>query len=498
MFDFDQSLKTVHAIIGKSADIISREFVFHHDKNLRAAVLFTEGLVDPARITNELIKPLTLLGANLKSTFPLFQTEALQRHLLQSSKVETFQTFEKGIVALLSGSAILLVEGYEEGFIVSTMGWAKRSVDEPQSEPVVRGPRDGFTEDLQTNVALVRRRIRDPRLQVEALKVGKLSKTDVNVVYIDGLIKEGLVDEVKTRLKGINTDAILESGYIEEFIDDAPLSPFPTIQSTERPDKVAASLLEGRAAIMVDNTPFVLIVPTYFWQFLQASDDYYNRYWVGSFFRFIRYVAFFISLVLPSLYVMLTSFHHEMIPTQLALSIAAGREVVPLPVLIEALVMEIAFELMREAGLRLPRQVGQAVSIVGSLVIGEAAVTAGIVSPFMVIIIAITGIASFAIPNYAGSFAIRTLRFPLLIASGTLGLLGFSAMFAVLAIHVIHLRSFGEPYLAPATPFQPTDYKDLIFRMPWWSMKKRPSLASDDKVRLGDNQKPQPPKPEKS
>jgi spore germination protein KA len=298
---------------------------------------------------------------------------------------------------------------------------------------------------------------------------------------------------VMQRLTRIRIDAILESGYIEELIEDSPMSPFATVESTERPDKVASALLEGRVAIFVDNTPFVLIVPTFFWQFLQASDDYYSRYWVGSFFRIVRYIAFIVSFTFPSIYVMLVSFHHEMIPTGLALTIASGKDVVPFPVLFEALLMEIAFELMREAGLRMPKPIGQAVSIVGSLIIGQAAVQAGLVSPFMVIVVAVTGISSFAIPNYAASFSIRLIRFPLLLASGWFGLLGFATVFILVVLHALSIRSFGEPYLAPASPFRPTDQKDILLRMPWWSMDRQLSIA-EQRFRVSPETSPDAPK----
>lgn len=246
-------------------------------------------------------------------------------------------------------------------------------------------------------------------------------------------------------------------------------------------------------AIFVDNTPFVLIVPVYFWQFLQAPDDYYSHYSIGSFFRLIRFSALLISLTLPSFYVMLVSFHQEMIPTTLALSIASGREIVPFPVLVEVLIMEFVFELMRESGLRMPKAIGQAVSIVGALVIGQAAVQAGLVSPLMVIVVALTGISSFVIPNYGTSMGIRLLRFPILIASGLLGLLGFAAAFTILLIHALSIRSFGEPYFAPIIPFHPSELKDFAIRMPWWTMKKRPRFAQEAN-RIGEDQMPGPPK----
>lgn len=400
---------------------------------------------------------------------------------------------ENAIDAIVTGDSVFFIDGLDEAFILPSKNWEARSVDEPSTEQVVRGPRDGFTETIRVNTALVRRRIRSPLFRIEGMVVGTKTKTEINLAYLKGTVKEGLVEEIKKRLEKIKIDGILESGYIEELIDDAPLSPFPTIQNTERPDKVASAILEGRVAIFIDNTPFVLIAPTYFWQLLQASDDYYSKYYTGTFFRLIRYIAFVISLTLPSIYVMLASFHQEMIPTPLALTIASGREIVPYPVLLEAIIMEVAFELMREAGIRMPKPIGQAVSIVGSLIIGQAAVQAGLVSPFMVIVVALTGIASFSIPNFAASFSIRLVRFPLLIASGTLGLLGFAAAFTMLAIHTLSLRSFGEPYSAPATPFQPSDQKDILIRYPWWNMERQPKLAEGSEDREAKQQMPKPP-----
>jgi spore germination protein KA len=480
----------------KSVDFVKREVILHGKEDSNAVFFCTDGLVS-VPILEKTIETFIYKADELahRNAFDDMPIELLvQKHLLTNVSFTLNDDLEKGIHALLSGDTYLLIDGSTKAFVIPTRGWDARSIDEPQTEQVVRGPRDGFTENLRTNTALVRRRIRDPELRIDAMNVGKRTKTDINIAYIKGIVKNGLVEEVKKRIGRIEIDGVLESGYIEELIEDAPLSPFTTIMSTERPDKVAAALLEGRVAIFVDNTPFVLIAPTSFWQFLQASDDYYTRYMAGSFFRIIRHFAFLISLTLTSIYVMLVSFHQEMIPTPLALSIASGREVVPLPVLIEALMMDLVFELMREAGLRMPKPVGQAVSIVGSLVIGQAAVQAGIVSPFMVIIVAITGIASFAIPNYGASFSIRIIRFPLLIASGTMGLLGFASMFTVLVIHALTLRSFGESYLAPATPFQPSDQKDALIRFPWWKMNKRPQVADGDNERVGEDQVPKPPK----
>jgi len=493
-FRLEDNIQLIEKIIQPSADFQKRDFVFHEERNLKGVCFFTEGLVNSNQI-EDVLKSLMIISPQLnENLLGPHMLEKLKDHLMITPGIKVIHKVQEGIDAILSGDTLLLMDRSNKALLISTKGWNDRSIGDPTSETIIRGPRDGFTENIRSNTAHVRRRIRDPLLRFDSMVIGTKTKTDVNIAYIQGTVKEGLVEEVKKRLESIEIDGVLESGYIEELIEDAPLSPFTTIQNTERPDKVAAALLEGRVAIFVDNTPYVLIVPSFFWQYIQASDDYYSRYWVGTFFRIVRYFAFIISLLLPSIYVMLVSFHQEMIPTGLAYTIASGRDVIPFPILFEALIMEIVFELMREAGLRMPKPIGSAVSIVGSLVIGQAAVQAGIVSPFMVIVVALTGIASFAIPHYEAAFSIRILRFPLLIAAGTLGLLGFAAAFFVTVIHALSLRSFGEPYLAPATPFVPSDQKDIIMRVPWWAMDKKPQFAQGDSKRSGENQMPSPPK----
>jgi len=488
------NVDTITRMLGNSADIQQRSFTIRFGTaTIPGSCLSIDGLADSASVQT-VLKSLLYSNDDKMASF-LLSSELLptiREQVLIHHEVTEMSDLESALSGLLSGDTLLLFDGIATALLVPTKGWSQRAVGEPSTENVVRGPRDGFTENIRVNTASVRRRIKHPAFRLISLEVGVRTNTVVEIGYIEGIVKEGLVDEVVQRIQKIDIDGVLESGYIEELINDSPYSPFSTIQNTERPDKVAAALLEGRVAIFVDNTPFVLTAPAYFWEFLQASDDYYNRFWAGSFYRFVRYIAFIISLVLPSMYVMLLTFHQEMIPTQLILTIASGREVVPFPVLLEALIMEIAFELMREAGLRMPKPIGQAVSIVGSLIIGQAAVQAGLVSPSMVIIVAVTGIASFVIPNYGASFAIRVLRFPLLIASGAFGLLGFATVFFMIVIHALSIRSFGESYFAPMTPFKAMDQKDIIFRLPWWSLKHRPEMAQDSR-REGDSY-PHPPR----
>ncbi|MFD0672163.1 spore germination protein [Cohnella sp. GCM10027633] len=483
----------VEGILGNSVDVQKRDFALCGHPEHPGECFFLDGMAD-ATVVESILRALVVAGGELRlDPATLKDADAIRTRLLFNASAKVIDKVGDGIAGIVSGDTLVAIDGVEEAILVSTRGWKDRGIEEPSTENNVRGPRDGFTESIRTNTTHIRRRVKDPMLRIDSMIIGARTKTDINIAYVKDLVKEGLVDEVKQRLGRIKIDAILESGNIEELIEDAPLSPFNTIQSTERPDKVASALLEGRVAIFVDNTPVVLVVPTSFWQFIQAPDDYYERYWVGSFFRFIRYIAFMISLLLPSIYVMLVSFHHEMIPTSLALTIASGREVVPFPVLLEALLMELAFELMREAGLRMPKPIGQAVSIVGSLIIGQAAVQAGLVSTFMVIVVAITGIASFAIPSYTSSLAIRLCRFPILIASGLFGLLGFATTFFALLLHALSIRSFGEPYLAPVSPYVHSEQGDLMLRLPMWMQDERPSFAQDQ-ARMGDDQKPRPPK----
>ncbi|RIX52970.1 spore germination protein [Paenibacillus nanensis] len=483
-----ENTNIISAILGDSADINKREFSFGQ---LKGVCFFAAGLANTDQVST-IVRSFAVFGEHQDASGNR-TIQAISRSLILNTSVETKTKINDGIKGILSGDTLVLLDGYKEYLLVETKGWDKRGVEEPSTENVVRGPRDGFTEDIRTNTSHIRRRIKNPDLRFDEMTIGDKTNTSINIAYLNGTVKKGLVEEIKSRLSRIKIDGVLESGYIEELIQDAPLSPFSTIQSTERPDKVSAALLEGRAAILVDNTPFALIMPSYFWEQLQAPDDYYNNFWMGTFFRMLRYFAFLTSVLLPSAYVMLISFHQEMIPTRLAFTIASGREVVPFPVLFEALIMELAFELMREAGLRMPKPVGQAVSIVGSLIIGQSAVQAGLISPFMVIIIAITGISSFAIPSYSTSFSIRLLRFPMLIASGTMGLLGFTCAFFMVMIHVLSIRSFGEPFFSPIAPFSASEHKDILVRVPWWAMVKRPRTASGELRRLGAGQKPKPP-----
>jgi spore germination protein KA len=366
-------------------------------------------------------------------------------------------------------------------------------VEEPQSQTVIRGPKEGFTENIRTNTALIRRKIKSPDLWIINRKIGRQTQTDVSVMYLHGIADEKIVNEILQRLDRIDTDSILESGYIEEFIQDRTFTPFPTITNTERPDAVAGAVLEGKVAILVDGTPFVLIAPITIFKLFQSSEDYYQKHDIATFLRLLRMVSFVISMLLPSLYIAITTFHQQMLPTLLLISLAAQREGVPFPALVEAFAMEITFEVLREAGVRMPRAIGSAISIVGALVLGQAAVQAGLVSAAMVIIVSFTAIASFVAPSISISNSARLLRFGFMILAATLGLFGIIAGMIAVLIHLSGLRSFGIPYLVPVAPFIPSDQKDTLIRVPWWAMKRRPRLINTQNVtRQSKNLKPSP------
>ncbi|MFC4807851.1 spore germination protein [Paenibacillus sp. GCM10023250] len=368
--------------------------------------------------------------------------------------------------SILQACLAVFIEGESEALLLDSAGWEHRAVDEPASEMAIRGPRESFTETLQVNTSLLRRRIRTPQLKLSPVTLGTMTKTNVVVAYVEGVVRPELLELVMRRLESVRTEAVLETGYIEEFIEDQSFSPFPQTINTERPDIVAANLLEGKIAILTDGAPQALILPITFWTAFQAAEDYYERFLFATLVRWTRYILFAMSLYLPSLYVAVTTFHPQLLPTNFLPNITSAREGVPFPGVIEALLMEFLFEGLREAGVRLPKAVGSAVSIVGALVIGEAAVKAGIVSAPMVIIVAITGIASFAIPRYNMSIPFRILRFPLLIVSGALGLYGIAMGTLIILVHMARLESFGVPYLSPIAPFQPGQVQDVLIRAP--------------------------------
>lgn len=486
--NYSQNIETLRSIYDNCSDVVFRPFLLFG--KTRAMLIYIEGLSDIEGIEKFVLSPLML-----ESETELQSINEFLEEKMPVSKVNRIKMFADCIESISLGKPVLFYEGESDGFSFGLVKWEKRAIEEPVAEGGIRGSREGFIETLKVNTSLLRRIIKSPALKLQSMKIGKYTKTNVVLAYIDGLVDPTLIEEITNRLARIDIDGILESEYIEEMIEDNPYSPFPQILATERPDVACSHLLEGRAAILVEGTPFTLIAPISFFALIQTQEDYYQRFMIGTLIRWLRYLFLGISLLLPSLYVAILTFHHEMVPTALLLSVAASRESVPFPAIIEALIMEITFEALREAGVRLPKQIGSAVSIVGALVIGQASVQAGLVSAPMVIVVAITGIASFMMPHYIAGIAIRMLRFPMILLAGTLGLLGVMMGIIAIVIHLCSLRSFGVPYLAPLAPLQGGELKDVLWRAPWWMMDARPHFTGPFNAnRQSPNQAPSPKK----
>ncbi|MFC5530824.1 spore germination protein [Cohnella yongneupensis] len=376
------------------------------------------------------------------------------------------RTPDEAMNGLLDGQALLCVSGEPAGLLFPFHQNAGRAVSLSENEKTIRGPKEAFVEDIWTCLSLVRQRVKTDRLVVKEYAIGYESSTHVMLLYIDDVCDPELVANVDKKLGSIHTKRIQDSNFIEEFLDRR-FSPFPIMLNTERPDVASAALFEGRVLILTDGTPSHLIAPATLLAFMQSAEDYYQSFFFSSWVRMMRYLFFFVSLILPSAYVAITTFHPEMLPYYLLISIASSRDIVPFPALVEALIMEVAFEVMREAGQRIPSMIGQTISIVGAIVLGQAAVQAGIVSAPMVIIVAFTGICSYIAPHFSMTLAIRFLRFMLLLTAAMFGLLGLLIGIFFVYIHLLSLESFGTPYLSPFIPYNKQQAKDAVGRFPW-------------------------------
>ena|SRR5690625_872803 len=497
----EQNKKFIKERLGNSADIIVRELKVGSTPKTTVAVFYTDGLSDIVSVQKFIMESLLFefnevendKSNNKEKSEPLL--EQLKNFVLTVGELKEVTDFEDLLTNLLSGNVILLLDGYVVGFVIGLQQWDNRGVTETSSESVVRGPKESFSESIRTNTALIRRKIKHPNLWMENRVIGSVTKTDVALMYIEGIVDDDLLKEVRSRLDRIDIDGIFESSYIEELIQDEAITPFPTLYNSERPDVIAAGILEGRVAILVDGTPFVLLAPTLFIQLFQAAEDYYSRSGVSSALRLLRYFCFLIAFLAPSLYVAVTTFHQEMIPSELLFSLLAQREQIPFPAVLEVLLMEVAFEILREASLRMPKAIGSALSIVGTLVIGQAAVEAGLVSAALIIVVSTTAIASFVFPANDLSIATRILRFPLIIMAASFGLFGMVIGVVILIIHLCSLRSFGVPYMSSLAPYIKEDHKDVFVRFPFWLMKTRPKLIGQNN--LIRNRTPEPRPPEK-
>lgn len=482
------NIQLIQTTLGNSPDIVIRECRSDGENKFEAVVIYASGLTDAVIVNQYIIAPLLSNNQDEHSISELpplaDPLDFIKKKLLPVGEIKDKASFDTLLAGILSGDTAILCQGNDYGLLIASKGWEERGVQEPTSQTVIRGPKEGFSENVITNIALVRRKIKDPNLWLEHFRVGRVTKTNVSIMYMNGIALEKAVKEVRDRIERIQIDGILESGYIEEFIQDKGFTIFPTIYNTERPDVIAAGLLEGRIAILVDGTPFTLLVPALFTQFFQSAEDYYQRSDISTLIRLLRYAALLVALLAPPLYIAITTYHQDMLPPGLLIGLIAQHEGIPFPAFIEAFLMEVTFELLREAGIRLPRAVGQSISIVGALVIGQAAVQAGIVSAVMVIVVSITAISSFVIPAYNMGIPIRILRFGMMALAASFGLFGIVAGIILIVQHLCHLRSFGVYYMSPYAPVIPEDKKDAGIRVSWRDMLSRPrSISRQNPIR---------------
>ncbi|QJD85444.1 spore germination protein [Cohnella herbarum] len=461
------NLSYVNRALFQTADLVSRPISYLSEQG---RLLYLNSVTDPNKIHEFILEPMQRA-----------REVNLDRDLTSVS-VEKLTNLENAIDYMMQGYAILFLEGYPVCRAIKVNVINNRSVDEPQNEKAVQGAHDGFIESMLVNLQLVRKQINSRNLVVRKYTIGKMTKTDISIVYMNDLASADVVEEIERRIKTINADNVMNGYLMLEYIENESYSPFPQILQTERPDRVAGNLLEGRVALLMDGTPAVLIVPSTFFVFYQSPDDYNSRSLAGTFIRLLRLFSFFIAITLPAYYIAVVSFHYEVIPMELFYQIKGSVEKIPYPPILEALFMELTIELLREAGMRLPAPIGQSIGIVGGLVIGDAVVRVGLVSYPMIIVVALTAIASFVVPSHEMSNSVRLLRFPVMISAALLGFMGIVFSITLIFVHLCKLESFGTPYFAPVAPLRFKDWKDAVFRFPFWKLNERPIDAHSQKL----------------
>lgn len=486
--NLDDNIKIFEGLFNNCHDIVKKKFQIGEKDKIWGYITYIDVMVDrrviEEAVLEKIIEEVKEVPPYLSEKSNVF--EYIKNYAVSTADVKEIMTFDEICHAVLSGDTIIFIDGFAKALLIATRGWPNRGIQEPDTEGVVRGSKEGFSESLRFNTVLIRRRIRDTQLKVKQDQIGTRTRTDIAIVYMEDLARKELLKEIDSKLHSFTIDGILESGMLEELMDQDWKSPFPRMQVTQRPDKVASALLEGRVAIVVDNTPFVLLLPTTLNCFYQANEDYYQGWIFASFIRILRYISGFLAISLPGLYIALTCFHPAMIPAGLTYSIAAARLGVPFPVVIEVLIMELIFELLREAGIRFPGSIGSTISIVGGLIIGQAAVSANIVSPIIVMIVSITAIASFSIPSHSLINSYRVVKYLIIFTSSLFGLFGFWMGIIVLLTHLVALKSFNFPYLNPFVSGDVNHYKDIkdtFFRLPLFLYKERP-IFTPEKSRL--------------
>jgi spore germination protein KA len=464
----DKNLKYIIDKLCHSHDVRWEQINFNKKKGI---ILYLESVADQDKIEKTVIVP---MHKN--------DNEVIEQ-IIPITQLKKISELNKLPSLLVKGNCVLIFEGSHEAYVINVMANYSRSISEPSNEQVVRGAHDGFIENLTTNLYLIRNRIESTSLRVRYYEVGEITKTKIAVLYMHDIVNPDLVDQIDQRISSISTDTIASTGFIGEYIESSPLSPFPQILYTERPDRTAVNIIEGRVAILADGDSSAMILPVTISAFYQSPDDYNSKWIIGSFIRLIRLTSILIAFQLPAFYIALVGFHPEILPTELIFTVKSSVDKVPFPPILEAFLMELTLEVIREAGLRLPSRVGQTIGIVGGLVIGESVVRAGLVSYPMIIVVSLTAIASFVVPSHEMSTAIRILRFPLMILSALFGIVGISVGLLFILIHLCRLESFGTPFLAPFSPLRIKDLKDTFVRFPIWKLNQRPLDTHPQKLR---------------
>ncbi|AIQ50516.1 spore germination protein [Paenibacillus sp. FSL R7-0331] len=459
-----------------------------HGERIRCAVVYVDGMIDRELIQSGVMRPVMAYEfTDGDMGNPARLMELVRTRVITISDVTVSEQLDELIGAVVSGKTVFLLDGYAGSLTINAQSWETRSIEEPMTEKAVRGPRDGFNESLLTNLTLIRRRVQNSDLKFVFTDIGTRTKTQTCICYMESLASPDILKELQGRLARVEIDHLLDTGYLAELIRDEPYSPFEMIGSTERPDSVVGKIMEGRFAVLIEGSPFALTLPYVFVENFQASEDYYISYFFASFNRLLRVLGAFLSISIPAGYLALVTYSQEMVPTLLLLSIASARMSVPFPTVVEAVLMLTIFEILREAGARIPNSIGQAVSIVGALVLGQAAVDARIVSAPMVIVVGLTGITTLLNPRLTGPLII--VRMILLLSAFLFGIFGYFFGLLGLVIHLMSLRSFGVPYMLGVGSIRPQDIKDTAIRAPWWDMYLRPAVIGARNMKRKDSAK---------
>lgn len=482
----EESINTFTGKLGIKNPPIIKKFFIGKDGITKAAIIYMDGIINKDIIDRDILKPLMVNIEEDISNYEEVSNYLCERYIYMSNTYVE-KDIDKVVDSIKRGKTAIIINDVLDFIIVDTTGGNVRDIGEPKNESSIRGSREGFVENLETNLSILKRIIRDNNLSIETLTAGRRSKTDVAIVYINDIADKDIVNDIRTRISEIDVDVILEIGVIEQLIEKHTYTLFPQALTTERPDRVVANIMEGRLAIMIGGTPFAIILPVMFTDFFQGIEDYYERTVISSFIRSLRIISVFLVITLPSIYLVFIRFNAELIPLKAVIPIIQSRKGVAFPPILEIISMEIVLEFLREGGLRLPNKIGQTLSVVGGFIIGDAAIRARVVSPTTIVVVGVAAIGTFVIPNYEMSLSIRLLRFPMLIISNSLGVLGIAAGWYIIMVHLHSLDSFGVPYLFTN---KYADIKDILVRVPLWQMNKRPeSIPNNDPIRQTDFRK---------